>query len=224
MARYTGPRVRVSRRIGFNVFENKKGDKALQDRPYPPGENGRKRLRETDYGTQLKEKQKVRYMYGIMEKQFRNYYKTASRMTGITGENLLILLESRLDNVIYRSGFASSRPQARQLVSHRHFKFNGKLVDIPSIQIQPGDKIELKESSQNIISIQHSIDTGQDREEANWLNVDKNKKNIEVLSQPSRNDASQQIEEQLIVELYSKYNILERINNVSNITKTRDIT
>ena len=139
-----------------------------------------------------------------MEKQFRNYYKTASRMTGITGVNLLILLESRLDNVIYRSGFASSRPQARQLVSHRHFKLNGKLVDIPSIQIQPGDKIELKESSQNIISIQHSIDTGQDREEANWLNVDKNKKNIEVLSQPSRNDASQQIEEQLIVELYSK--------------------
>ena len=135
MARYTGPRVRVSRRLGFNVFENKKGDKALQDRPYPPGENGRKRMRETDYGTQLKEKQKVRYMYGIMEKQFRNYYKEASRMAGITGENLLILLESRLDNVIYRAGFASSRPQARQLVSHRHFRLNGKLVDIPSIQV-----------------------------------------------------------------------------------------
>ena len=140
MARYTGPRVRVSRRIGFNVFENKKGDKALQDRPYPPGENGRKRLRETDYGTQLKEKQKVRYMYGIMEKQFRNYYKTASRMTGITGENLLILLESRLDNVIYRSGFASSRPQARQLVSHRHFKLNGKLVDICLLYTSPSPR------------------------------------------------------------------------------------
>ena len=204
MARYTGPRVRVSRRIGFNVFENKKGDKALQDRPYPPGENGRKRLRETDYGTQLKEKQKVRYMYGIMEKQFRNYYKLASRMPGITGENLLILLESRLDNVIYRSGFASSRPQARQLVSHRHFKVNGKLVDIPSIQVKEGDKIEIKDKSQDLILIQLSIDTGQDREEASWLNVDKNKKNIEVLSTPSRSDASQQIEEQLIVELYSK--------------------
>ena len=113
MARYTGPRVRVSRRIGFNVFENRKGDKALQDRPYPPGENGRKRVRETDYGTQLKEKQKVRYMYGVLEKQFRNYYKEATRMPGITGENLLILLESRLDNVIYRAGFASTRPQAR---------------------------------------------------------------------------------------------------------------
>ena len=204
MARYTGPRVRVSRRIGFNVFENKKGDKALQDRPYPPGENGRKRMRETDYGTQLKEKQKVRYMYGVMEKQFRNYYKLASRMPGITGENLLILLESRLDNVIYRSGFASSRPQARQLVSHRHFKVNGKLVDIPSIQIKEGDKIEIKDKSQDLILIQHSIDTGQDREEASWLNVDKNKIYIEVLSTPSRSDASQQIEEQLIVELYSK--------------------
>ena len=204
MARYTGPRVRVSRRLGFNVFENKKGDKALQDRPYPPGENGRKRMRETDYGTQLKEKQKVRSMYGIMEKQFRNYYKEASRMAGITGENLLILLESRLDNVIYRAGFASSRPQARQLVSHRHFRLNGKLVDIPSIQVKQGDKIEIKQSSENMISIQHSLDTGQDREEAKWLNVDKSKKNIEILSTPSRNDASQQIEEQLIVELYSK--------------------
>ena len=122
MARYTGPRVRVSRRIGFNVFENRKGDKALQDRPYPPGENGRKRARETDYGTQLKEKQKVRYMYGVLEKQFRNYYKEATRMNGITGENLLILLESRLDNVIYRAGFASTRPQARQLVSHRQLQ------------------------------------------------------------------------------------------------------
>ena len=161
-------------------------------------------MRETDYGTQLKEKQKVRYMYGIMEKQFRNYYKEASRMAGITGENLLILLESRLDNVIYRAGFASSRPQARQLVSHRHFRVNGKLVDIPSIQVKQGDKIEIKQSSENMISIQHSLDTGQDREEAKWLNVDKSKKNIEILSTPSRNDASQQIEEQLIVELYSK--------------------
>ena len=142
MARYTGPRVRVSRRIGFNVFENRKGDKALQDRPYPPGENGRKRARETDYGTQLKEKQKVRYMYGVLEKQFRNYYKEATRMNGITGENLLILLESRLDNVIYRAGFASTRPQARQLVSHRHFKLNGKFVDVPSHQVKPGDVIE----------------------------------------------------------------------------------
>ena len=111
----------------------------------------------------LKEKQKVSFLYGIMEKQFRNYYKEASRMAGITFENLLILLESRLDNVIYRAGFASSRPQARQLVSHRHFRLNGKLVDIPSIQVKQGDKIEIKQSSENMISIQHSLDTGQDR-------------------------------------------------------------
>ena len=204
MARYTGPRVRVSRRIGFNVFENKKGDKALQDRPYPPGENGRKRVRETDYGTQLKEKQKVRYMYGILEKQFRNYYKEASRMPGITGENLLVLLESRLDNVIYRAGFASTRPQARQLASQRHLKLNGSLVDIPSIQVKPGDKIELKDSSQNMIVVQHTIDTGQDNEVPSWLSVDNSKKSIEILSLPSRGEISHQIEEQLIVELYSK--------------------
>ena len=204
MARYTGPRVRVSRRLGFNVFENRKGDKALQDRPYPPGENGKKRMRETDYGTQLKEKQKVRYMYGVLEKQFRNYYKEATRMPGITGENLLVLLESRIDNVIYRAGFAATRPQARQLVSHRHFKLNGKLIDIPSIQIKPGDKIELKDQSSDLIVIQHTLDTGQDREDASWLKVDEKKKSIEVLTQPTRNDASQQIEEQLIVELYSK--------------------
>ena len=204
MARYTGPRVRVSRRIGFNVFENKKGDKALQDRPYPPGENGRKRVRETDYGTQLKEKQKVIYMYGILEKQFRNYYKEASRMPGITGENLLVLLESRLDNVIYRAGFASTRPQARQLASHRHLKLNGSLVDIPSIQVKPGDKIELKDSSQNMIVVQHTIDTGQDNEVPSWLSVDNSKKSIEILSLPSRGEISHQIEEQLIVELYSK--------------------
>ena len=204
MARYTGPRVRVSRRICFNVFENKKGDKALQDRPYPPGENGRKRVRETDYGTQLKEKQKVRYMYGILEKQFRNYYKEASRMPGITGENLLVLLESRLDNVIYRAGFASTSPQALQLASHRHLKLNGSLVDIPSIQVKPGDKIELKDSSQNMIVVQHTIDTGQDNEVPSWLSVDNSKKSIQILSLPSRGEISHQIEEQLIVELYSK--------------------
>jgi small subunit ribosomal protein S4 len=204
MARYTGPRVRVARRIGFNVFENRKGDKALQDRPYPPGENGRKRTRETDYGTQLKEKQKVRYMYGVLEKQFRNYYKEASRMQGITGENLLYLLESRLDNLIYRAGFASTRPQARQLVSHRHFKVNGNFVDVPSYHVQPGDEITIKDSSKGLIIIQHTIDTGQDRVIPSWINVDNKNKSVKVVASPSRSDASSQIEEQLIVELYSK--------------------
>ena len=204
MSRYTGPRNRITRRLGFNVFENKKGDKALQDRPYPPGENGRKRIRETDYGLQLKEKQKVRYMYGLIEKQFRNYYKEASRQQGITGENLLMLLESRLDNVVYRAGFANTRPQARQLVSHRHFKLNGRFVDIPSIQVKVGDKIELKNNSNNMISIQHAIDTGKDKIVPEWIGVDINKKTIDISSTPSRSDASSQIHEQLIVELYSK--------------------
>ncbi len=184
MARYTGPRVRVSRRIGFNVFENRKGDKALQDRPYPPGE--------------------VRYMYGVLEKQFRNYYKEATRMPGITGENLLVLLESRLDNVIYRAGFASTRPQARQLVSHRHFKLNGKFVDVPSHKVKPGDVIEIKDASKDLIIIQHTIDTGQDNVIPSWLDVDNKKKSVKINAEPSRGDASSQIEEQLIVELYSK--------------------
>ena len=205
MARYTGPRVRVSRRIGFNVFENRKGDKALQDRPYPPGENGRKRVRETDYGTQLKEKQKVRYMYGVLEKQFRNYYKEASRMPGITGENFLILLESRLDNVIYRAGFASSRPQARQLVSHRHFKLNGKFVDVPSHKVKPGDVIEIKRKQvKDLIIIQHTIDTGQDNVIPSWLDVDNKKKYVKINQHHQEMMQVQQIEEQLIVELYSK--------------------
>jgi len=204
MARYTGPRVRIARRIGFNVFENKKGDKALQDRPYPPGENGRKRTRETDYGTQLKEKQKVRYMYGVLEKQFRNYYKEASRMQGITGENLLYLLESRLDNTVYRAGFASTRPQARQLVSHRHFKVNDKFVDVPSYHVKPGDEITIKDSSKDLIVIQHTIDTGQDRVIPSWIDVDNKNKSVKVVASPTRSDASSQIEEQLIVELYSK--------------------
>ena len=204
MARDTGPRNRIARRIGFNVFENKKGDKALQDRPYPPGENGRKRIRETDYGTQLKEKQKVRYMYGLMEKQFRNYYKQASRQPGITGENLLRLLESRLDNVVYRAGFALTRPQARQLVNHRHFKVNGNFVDIPSLQVNVGDEIELKSGSQSMVLIQHAIDTGQDRVIPGWIQVDQKKKSMVIKALPSRNDSSSQIEEQLIVELYSK--------------------
>jgi len=133
-----------------------------------------------------------------------DYYKEATRMSGITGENLLVLLESRLDNVIYRAGFAATRPQARQIATHRHLKLNGSLVDIPSIQVKPGDKIELKDSSQNMIVVQHTIDTGQDNEVASWLAVDNNKKTIEVLSLPSRQDISHQIEEQLIVELYSK--------------------
>ena len=169
-----------------------------------PGQHADKKARLSDYGLQLREKQKLKRIYGVLEKQFRLYYKKAASKKGSTGENLLNMLESRLDNVIYRAGFASTRPQARQIASHRHLKLNGSLVDIPSIQVKPGDKIELKDNSQNMIIVQHTIDTGQDNEIPSWLSVDNNKKTIEVLSLPSRGDISHQIEEQLIVELYSK--------------------
>ena len=204
MARYTGPRVRVSRRLGFNVFENKKGDKALQDRPYPPGENGRKRMRETDYGTQLKEKQKVRYMYGIMEKQFRNYYKTASRMSGITGENLLILLESRLDNVVYRLGFASTRSQSRQLVSHAHFLLNNRKCNFPSASLKPGDVIKVRDKSKKLDVILDSIKKVKGDISFPWLEIDKAKMTGNFLAIPERDEMLLTVNEQLVVELYSK--------------------
>ena len=204
MARYTGPRVRVSRRIGFNVFENRKGDKALQDRPYPPGENGSKRARETDYGTQLKEKQKVRYMYGVLEKQFRNYYKKAASSKGNTGENLLSLLEKRLDNVVYRMGFGSTRAEARQMVSHKAFMVNGSVVNIPSYQVQAGDEIEVRESKRGHLRIAAALKIAASREECDWLEVDeKNFKGV-FKSVPDRTDLSTEINENLIVELYSK--------------------
>ena len=206
MARYRGPSLRLSRREGTDLFL-KSGVRAIESKcnmDAVPGVHGARRGRLSDYGLQLREKQKVRRMYGVLEKQFRNYYKEASRMNGITGENLLILLESRLDNVIYRAGFASTRPQARQLVSHRHFKLNGKFVDVPSHQVKAGDVIEIKDSSQDLIVIQHTIDTGQDYVIPSWLDVDSKKKIVKIAASPTRNDASSQIEEQLIVELYSK--------------------
>jgi len=169
-----------------------------------PGVHGLRRGRLSDYGLQLREKQKVRRMYGVLEKQFRNYYKEASRMQGYYWWELIILLESRLDNLIYRSGFASTRPQARQLVSHRHFKVNGNFVDVPSYHVKPGDEITIKDSSKDLIIIQHTIDTGQDRVIPSWIDVDNKNKSVKVVASPSRSDASSQIEEQLIVELYSK--------------------
>ena len=204
MARYTGPRVRVSRRLGFNVFENKKGDKALQDRPYPPGENGRKRMRETDYGTQLKEKQKVRYMYGIMEKQFRNYYKQAARKKGVTGTNLLQYLEGRLDNVVYRLGFASTRSEARQLVSHKAVKVNESVVNIPSYQVSVGDTVSLTDKSKNQDRVKQALEISASRPDCDWLKVDKNDFSGVYNAVPERDQLDSDINENLIVELYSK--------------------
>jgi len=209
LARNLDPKCKQCRREGEKLFL--KGEKCFTDkcgiekRSYPPGQHGQRRGgRLSDYGVQLREKQKLRKIYGILEKQFRSYYAEADRLKGVTGENLLQLLESRLDNVIYRAGFASTRPQARQLVSHRHFKLNGKFVDVPSHKVKPGDVIEIKDASKDLIIIQHTIDTGQDNVIPSWLDVDNKKKSVKINAEPSRGDASSQIEEQLIVELYSK--------------------
>ncbi len=201
MARYTGPRTRKSRRARQLLDENKA--KYFDRRPYPPGEHGRGRIRESQYQTQLIEKQKLRHIYGVLEKQFRRYYKQAARQSGITGENLLRILETRLDNVVYRSGLARTRPQARQLVNHGHFRVNGKKVDIPSYHVRAGDVVTLKERSKELFPIQQAVDTI-DRPSPEWLDVDTAEARVTVSVMPSRPQIDTQIQEQLIVELYSK--------------------
>jgi len=201
MARYTGPRHKPCRRARTPLCQSKRCP--VERRPYPPGEHGRGRVRESDYLIQLREKQKLRTMYGVLEKQFRNYYKEAARRGGITGDTLLQLLEQRLDNVVWRSGLAATRPQARQMVNHGHFKVNGKKVDIPSYQVRPGDEVSVKASSSDLIMIQHAVDT-QGRPLSDWLSVDVDSRKITVNAQPRRDQIDTDINEQLIVELYSK--------------------
>lgn len=201
MARYTGPRTKVSRRARQLLDENKA--KYFDRRPYPPGDHGRGRIRESQYQIQLREKQKLRFMYGVLEKQFRRYYKNAAKKSGITGTNLLTILESRLDNVVYRSGLASTRPQARQLVNHGHFLVNDKKVDIPSYEVRPGDVITVKERSNDILPIQQAIDTV-GRTVPEWIDVNADKRTITIDTLPSREQIDTDIKEQLIVELYSK--------------------
>ena len=177
---------------------------AIKRRNYPPGQHGQGRVKVTDYGTQLREKQKVRRIYGILEKQFRGYFETADRMKGVTGENLLVLLETRLDNVVYRLGFASSRGEARILVRHSHFKVNGRKVNIPSFQVRPGSVIELREKSRAIACINESLDAVVRRGTPQWLELDKAAFKGVMKSVPVREDITMPIQEQLIVELYSK--------------------
>jgi small subunit ribosomal protein S4 len=208
MARYTGPACKLCRRERTKLFlkgarcESSKC--AIERRPYPPGEHGRGRIRETQYQIQLREKQKARRIYGVLEKQFRNYYKAAAKQRGITGENLLRMLETRLDNVVYRAGFAASRSQARQLVSHSHLAVNGKKVNIPSYRVRQGDVVALKQRSKDLVSVQHSIDTLGGRPIPEWLEVNANERAITVLDLPSRAQIDTAIQEQFIVELYSK--------------------
>ncbi len=208
MARYTGPVCKLCRREKTKLFL--KGAKCtspscpVDRRPYPPGEHGRIRPRTTEYMVQLREKQKARRIYGVLEKQFRRYYKEATRRRGVTGENLLRILELRLDNAVYRAGFAESRAQARQLVRHGHITVNGKKVDIPSYELQPGDVIQLREKSRNLIVVRHSIDTLGNRVIPGWLEVDHTTLRATVLREPLREEIDIPVNEQLIVELYSK--------------------
>jgi small subunit ribosomal protein S4 len=201
MARYTGPRHKACRRARTPLCQSKKCP--VDRRPYPPGQHGRGRIRESDYLIQLREKQKLRTMYGVLERQFRRYYEEAARRPGITGDNLLQLLEQRLDNVVWRSGLTATRPQARQLVNHGHFRVNGKKVDIPSYQVRPGDIVTIKDRSQNIIVVQHAVDT-QDRVVPDWIQVDPGERKVVVSDHPRRDQIDTAINEQLIVELYSK--------------------
>jgi small subunit ribosomal protein S4 len=205
MARYTGPKVRVSRRLGTNIFENEKGRKALERRPFPPGQHGRTRRRNagSEYLAQLQEKQKAKYIYGVLERQFRRTYEEANRLQGPTGENLLRLLEQRLDNIVFRAGWAETRPQARQFVNHGKILVNGKRVDIASFRVKKGDVISLHEKARNMIVVQHNIDVI-DRSLVGWLEIGDGSKQVTVRDLPLREQIDVPVREQLIVELYSK--------------------
>ncbi len=201
MARYTGPKSKIARKLGAPIFG---ADKVLTKKNYPPGQHGQNRRRKTsEYGIQLKEKQKAKYTYGVLERQFRNLFEKASRTKGVTGEILLQLLESRLDNVVYRLGIARSRAAARQLVSHRHITVDGQVVNIPSYTLKPGQVVAVRERSKSLEIIEDSLN-GYSHSKVNWLQWDATKKSGVVLHIPERADIPEDIKEQLIVELYSK--------------------
>ncbi len=200
MARYRGPKQKIARRFGEPIFGP---SKALERKPYPPGQHGRtRRAKESEYAVQLKEKQKVKHIYGLLERQFRNLFEKASRKKGITGENLLKMLEARLDNTVYRMGFARTRRQARQLVVHRHIMVNGQIVNIPSYQLRPGDVVAVRPKSRQLMVIQENIKRL--RRNFPWLEVDRKAMQGKFLDYPNREDIPENIREHLIVELYSK--------------------
>jgi small subunit ribosomal protein S4 len=201
MARYTGPVTRKSRRLRTDLVG---ADQAFEKRPYPPGQHGRARIKESEYLLQLQEKQKARFTYGVLEKQFRRYYEEANRHTGKTGEQLLRILESRLDNVIYRAGLARTRRMARQLVSHGHFLVNGEKVNIPSYRVSQYDIIDVREKSLNTLPFQIARETAGDRPIPGWLHVIGERQRILVHQLPTRDQIDVPLTEQLIVEFYSK--------------------
>jgi len=205
MSRYTGPRARISRRLGTNIFGTKGEVAALDKRPYPPGEHGRTRRRgnPSEYLIQLQEKQKARHAYGLTEKQFRRLYEEASRRDGVTGENMLRFLELRLDNVLYRAGIAATRPQARQLVNHGHVDVNGRRVDIPSFRVRKNDVVSLRPKARRMVVVQWNVDV-LDRQPPGWLTVGDGGHEATVTELPAREQIDVPLREQLIVELYSK--------------------
>ena len=211
MARYTGPVCKLCRREGQKLML--KGQKCytekcpIERRQYPPGQHGpaqARRRKQSDYAVQLREKQKVKRMYGLHEKQFRTLFEHANRQQGVTGENLLVLLETRLDNVIFRMGFAQSRNQARQLVRHRQVEVNGRTVDVPSYQVRPGDEVAVKSKSKDLALVQVSLEARTRPSLVEWLTLDEKNRLGRVTRRPTRQDVPMAVQEQLIVELYSK--------------------
>jgi len=208
VAKYIGSKCRLCRREGEKLFL--KGEKCfsakcpIESRPFPPGQHGQRRARLSDYATQLREKQKLRRIYGVLERQFRRYYQEADRRKGSTGENLLQLLESRLDNVVYRMGFGASRSEARQLVRHNGITVNGRKVNIPSFQVRPGDVIAVAEKARKQLRVKAALEMAQQRGIPEWLDVDVNKMEGVFKSAPERSELPSDINEHLVVELYSK--------------------
>lgn len=206
MARYLGPKCKLSRREGTDLFLKARG-KSLEGKcklDQQPGQHGQKRARMSDYAVQLREKQKLRRIYGVLERQFRNYYKAASRKKGSTGENLLNLLECRLDNVVYRMGFASTRAEARQLVSHKAIMVNNKVLNVPSYQVAPGDVVSVREKARDQLRIKDALQVVEQYGFPGWVDVDPKQMRGVFKAVPERSDLGAEINEQLVVELYSK--------------------
>ncbi|MBC8215934.1 MAG: 30S ribosomal protein S4 [Candidatus Marinimicrobia bacterium] len=205
MAKHIGSKGKLVRKFGENIFGNPKYDKLLNQKPYAPGQHGQSRRRRlSNYGIQLQEKQKIKMMFGVLEKQFRNYFKKAEKMKGETGTNLLQLLECRLDNVVYQLGFAPTRPSARQFVNHGHYLVNGQRVNIPSFLVKPGDTIQVREKSRKMDIILNAMKRIKGDIDLPWLELDKAKMKGIFLEVPERDMMNQTINEQLVVELYSK--------------------
>jgi small subunit ribosomal protein S4 len=199
MSRYTGPSWKIARRLGYSISET---GKELQKRPYAPGMHGQKRTKLSEYGLQQQEKQRVRFTYGVSEKQFYNTFEKASKMDGMTGVNFLTILECRLDNLVFRTGFATSRRQARQLVNHGHILVDGKKVDIPSYIVKPGQTISLKEASKSLVIVKNALETKFAR--AEYISYDENNMVASLVRLPERNEFLPEINEQLIVEFYNR--------------------